>query len=261
MKKTIEMIKNEVSELKVTVRKVANAQREESYTKFKNDTLSELSKGFTLNTKESNVLASAYNVKKAFITSLKEDKRVELKENTSELVESVYSKVLSHAVKRVNAELKEVNTMVYDTYEPLKNNDIKVFNEYVIDLLGKEVTPAFFKFLRAYMFTTSEKGLSKNAYVNKFIELVTALKVHQKNFNSKFESVSFDKITKDIKVSTFNTINYTYEDLKALVTYAGYGNELVNDNMITDTKVLKKALKEVLILTKEEEDMYYELFK
>ena len=37
--------------------------------------------------------------------------------------------------------------------------------------------------------------------------------------------------------------------------------DLVNNNMQVDTKVLNKALKEILLLTEEEESLYYELFK
>ena len=260
MKKTIEMIKNELESMNFTCKVITKEEREKSFITFKSDTLKALSKGFILTTKESNNITSAYAIKNAFVNGLKVDKMELLKDEKDESIRKVYAKVLSFASSQASKELKESDTCIYSSYEMIKNNDFKSFNEFTIQLLGIQATKELFNFIRAYMFTT-EKELSKKAYVNKFIALIIALKEYQGNYSIKYESVTFKHIIKDIKVSTFDKTNYTYEDLKAVVSLTEYKKELVNNNMQVDTKVLNKALKEVLLLNEEEEELYYELFK
>ena len=260
MKKTIEMIKNELESMNFTCKVITKEERQKNFETFKESTLKALSKGFTLTTKESNNISSAYAIKNAFVNGLKVDKMELLKDEENEEVKALYNKVLSFASAQASKQLKESDACVYASYEMIKTNNFEAFKEFTTQVLGVSATKELFAFLKAYMFTT-EKELSKKAYVKKFIDLIIALKEYQGNYSVKYESVTFKHIYKDIIVDTFNKNDYTYEALKVLVSKTEYKNELVNNNMIIDNKVLKKALKEVLILTKEEESLYYELFK
>ena len=262
MKKTIENITTNLSTLNLACTLISKNERTENFKTFKTNTLEEITKnGFVLNSKESNLFTSAYGMKNAFVTCLKDDKMLLCENENDETVKAVYSKTLRFASAQVEKALKNANDSIYSTYEMVKLNNYDLFNVWTENTLNIKASKHFFTFLKAYMFTT-EKELSKKAYVKKFIDLLIALKEYQGTYSLKFEKVTFKHIIKDIKVSSINlALGYTYEDLKALVSLTDYKNELVNDNMILDTKVLNKAKKDILFLTEEEEKVFYEIFK
>ena len=259
MKNTKNTIKTLVESINTTCKDYAKEERESNFNAFKENTLKALSKGNNLSTKESNVITSAYGIKNAFINSLKMDKKETL-EDLSDVENNVVSKFIAFASKQVASELKALDNAIYSTYEPLKIDNYDAFNECMKTLIAMTITKDLYKFIRAYMFTT-DKALSKKAYVKKFVDLFTALKEVQGTYSLKFENVTLKRIYKEVVVTNFNTTNYTYEDLKAFVMDTPYKNELVNNDMVKDTKVLRKALKNALVLTSEEMDVYHELFQ
>ena len=259
MLKTMNTIHDYVSNLTTTCVTATKVQRADSFKIFTTDTLSMLSASMQLNSKASNDLTSAYGVRDAFANALNTFKAFALEDEKDAVTIDTWAKVTRHAVAMVSRELKAVDTAIYATYEPLKKNDVQAFAKAFNELVGVPCTDVFFNFMRAYMFSVS-KELSRKAYARKFVDLLTAMKVYQGNFSLKMEKVSMKRIFNDISVSTLNPDAITtYEDLKAFVSESAYAKELVNNNMFEDMKVLKKAKKDVLVLTAEEYAVYQEL--
>lgn len=260
MKNTIENMKNHLAVISTETKEVTKKERDENFKLFTESTYSELSKGMLLATKESNAISSVYGIQKNFIECLKEEKLSEC-ENSDLITCHVYAKIMRFASRNVSSALIDLEKSIYATYEPLKKGNFEEYSSMINNLLGIPSSREFYDFNRAYMFTT-EKQLSRKAYAKKFVELVTGMKLYQKNFSEKYENVTFKHVTKDVKVTTINPDSITmYEELKAYIHDAGLSSKMVNDNMGVDMKLISQAKKVVVSLTEEEYAIYSEIFK